>query len=204
MNLHNVKILKLCSGMALTAALLLTGLTATAAALPEKDFLTRDVGHGVYELAVDAQQHALFAASAPSFDKDKTTGQIYKLDLESLTTVEVIKTSRRAFATALDEVNHVLYVGNTLEGSVTLVDTRSGKELAVLQLSEASDPKAIIHTREMVLDKQNHRLYVSGVAEKGVVWVVDTAKRAKIATISEMGEYPTGMAVDPLKTGSTW
>ncbi|MCT9623478.1 YncE family protein, partial [Curtobacterium sp. C2H10] len=69
----------------------------------------------------------------------------------------------------------------------------------VLQLSEASDPKAIIHTREMVLDKQNHRLYVSGVAEKGVVWVVDTAKRAKIATISEMGEYPTGMAVDPLK-----
>ncbi|WP_404681023.1 7-bladed beta-propeller protein YncE [Raoultella terrigena] len=199
MNLHNVKTLTLCSGMALTAALLLTGLTATAAALPEKDFLTREVGHGVYELAVDAQQHALFAASAPSFDKDKTTGQIYKLDLESLTTVEVIKTSRRAFATALDEVNHVLYVGNTLEGSVTLVDTRSGKELAVLQLSEASDPQAIIHTREMVLDKQNHRLYVSGVAEKGVIWVIDTAKRAKIATISGMGEYPTGMAVDPLK-----
>jgi hypothetical protein len=35
MNLHNVKTLTLCSGMALTAALLLTGLTATAAALPE-------------------------------------------------------------------------------------------------------------------------------------------------------------------------
>lgn len=73
----------------------------------------------------------------------------------------------------------MLYVGNTLEGSVTIIDTRSGKEQAILQLSDTSNPKEIIHTREMVLDKQHHRLYVSGVAEKGVVWVVDTQKREK-------------------------
>lgn len=93
----------------------------------------------------------------------------------------------------------MLYVGNTLEGSVTLVDTRSGKELAILQLSEAKNPKDIVHTREMVLDKQHHRLYVSGVAEKGIVWVVDTQKREKIATLENMGQYPTGMAVDANK-----
>ena len=93
----------------------------------------------------------------------------------------------------------MLYVGNTLEGSVTLIDTRSGKELAILQLSEAKNPKEIVHTREMVLDKQHHRLYVSGVAEKGIVWVVDTQKREKIATLENMGQYPTGMAVDANK-----
>lgn len=199
MNLHNVKSLKRYSCVALATALLFTSLSSVAQTLPEKDFLTRDVGNGVYELAVDSQQNALFVASSPSFDKDKTSGLIYKLDLEKLTTTEVIDTSRRAFATALDEENQVLYVGNTLEGSVTLVDTRSGKELAILQLSEAKNPKDIVHTREMVLDKQHHRLYVSGVAEKGIVWVVDTQKREKIATLENMGQYPTGMAVDANK-----
>lgn len=199
MYLHNVKSLKRYSCVALATALLFTSLSSVAQTLPEKDFLTRDVGNGVYELAVDSQQNALFVASSPSFDKDKTSGLIYKLDLEKLTTTEVIDTSRRAFATALDEENQVLYVGNTLEGSVTLVDTRSGKELAILQLSEAKNPKDIVHTREMVLDKQHHRLYVSGVAEKGIVWVVDTQKREKIATLENMGQYPTGMAVDANK-----
>ncbi|MEG2590834.1 MAG: YncE family protein [Citrobacter sp.] len=196
MNLHTVKSLKHYSAVTLATALLFTSLPGAAKTLPEKDFLTHDVGHGVYELAVDSQQNALFAASSPSFDKDKTRGIIYKLDLEKLTTTEVIETSRRAFATAMDEENQVLYVGNTLEGSVTLIDTRSGKELAILQLSETGNPKEIVHTREMVLDKQHHRLYVSGVAEKGIVWVVDTQKREKIATLKNMGEYPTGMAVD--------
>ncbi|QBM21573.1 YncE family protein [Citrobacter arsenatis] len=199
MNLHNVKSLKRYSCVALATALLFTSLSSVAQTLPEKDFLTRDVGNGVYELAVDSQQNTLFAASSPSFDKDKTRGLIYKLDLEKLTTTEVIEISRRAFATAMDEENQVLYVGNTLEGSVTLIDTRSGKELAILQLSEAKNPKDIVHTREMVLDKQHHRLYVSGVAEKGIVWVVDTQKREKVATLKNMGQYPTGMAVDANK-----
>lgn len=199
MNLHTVKSLKHYSCVALATALLFTSLPSVAQTLPEKDFLTHDVGNGVYELAVDSQQNTLFAASSPSFDKDKTRGLIYKLDLEKLTTTEVIDTSRRAFATALDEENQVLYVGNTLEGSVTLIDTRSGKELAILQLSETKNPKEIVHTREMVLDKQHHRLYVSGVAEKGIVWVVDTQKREKIATIENMGQYPTGMAVNANK-----
>ncbi|WP_260862371.1 YncE family protein [Citrobacter sp. Marseille-Q6884] len=199
MNLHNVMSLKRYSRAAFATALLFASLTSNAGTLPETDFLTRDVGNGVYELAVDHQQNALFAASAPSFDKDKTRGLVYKLDLEKLTTTEVIDTSRRAFATALDAENHVLYIGNTLEGSVTLIDTRSGKELAILQLSEATKPADIVHTREMVLDKQHHRLYVSGVAEKGIVWVVDTQKREKIATLENMGEYPTGMALDAEK-----
>lgn len=83
MNLHNVKSLKRYSCVALATALLFTSLSSVAQTLPEKDFLTRDVGNGVYELAVDSQQNALFVASSPSFDKDKTSGLIYKLDLRN-------------------------------------------------------------------------------------------------------------------------
>lgn len=199
MTLHNVKTFKASVASAIAAALMLTSVTSFAAPLPEKEFVTQPVGHGVYELAYDGQAKVLFAASAPSFDKDKTQGKIYKLDLEDLTGTGVIETSRRAFATALDEENHLLYVGNTLEGSVTLIDTRTGKELAVIQLADTSNPKEIAHTREMVLDKQRHRLYVSGVVEKGIVWVVDTEKRQLITTLTNMGEYPTGLALDAQK-----
>lgn len=199
MTLHNVKTLKASLALAVAAAFMLTSVSGYAAPLPEKDFVTQPVGHGVYELAYDGQAKVLFAASAPSFDKDKTKGKIYKLDLEDLTGTGVIETTRRAFATALDEENHLLYVGNTLEGSVTLIDTQTGKELAIIQLADISNPKDIAHTREMVLDKQHHRLYVSAVVEKGIVWVIDTEKRQLVNTLTDMGEYPTGLAVDAEK-----
>ncbi|BCG08083.1 receptor [Buttiauxella agrestis] len=157
------------------------------------------MGNGVYELAYDASQNVLFAASAPSFDKDKTDGLIYKLNPDTLKASGKITTKRRAFATVLDAENHILYIGNTLEGSVTLIDTRSGKEIKTVQLSDLSNPKEIIHTREMVLDKKRQRLYVSGVTQKGIIWVIDTQKQQHIATIENMGEYPTGLAIDEEK-----
>ena len=199
MTLHNVKTLKASAALAVTAAFMLTSVSGYSATLPEKNFITQPVGHGVYELAYDGEAKVLFAASAPSFDKDKTNGKIYKLDLEDLTGTGVIETTRRAFATVLDEESQTLYVGNTLEGSVTLIDTRTGKEQALIQLADTSNPKDIAHTREMVLDKQHHRLYVTGVVEKGIVWVVDTKKRKLINTLTNMGEYPTGLALDAEK-----
>ena len=105
MNLHNVKSLKRYSCVALATALLFTSLSSVAQTLPEKDFLTRDVGNGVYELAVDSQQNALLLPRRRRLIKIKPAGFIYKLDLEKLTTTEVIETSRRAFATALDAGN---------------------------------------------------------------------------------------------------
>ena len=199
MTLHTVKTLKASVGAAIATTLLLASTSSFAAELTEKGFVSQPVGHGVYELAYDGQAKVLFAASAPSFDKDKTKGKVYKLDREDLTKRGVIDTQRRAFATAIDAQNRILYIGNTLEGSVTLIDTQTGKELAVIQLSDTRNPKEIAHTREMVLDKKHHRLYVSGVVEKGIVWVVDTEKRQLINTLTGMGEYPTGLAVDAEK-----
>lgn len=181
------------------AAALLVATFPAAAKLAEKDFLTAPVGNGVYELAYDAAENVLFAASAPSFDKDKTRGLVYKLNPQDLSSKGTIATQRRAFATVLDEKNHILYIGNTLEGSVSLLDTRSGKEIKTVQLSDTSNPEEIIHTREMVLDKKRQRLYVSGVAQKGIIWVIDTQKQQHIATIKDVGEYPTGLALDEEK-----
>lgn len=199
MNRHTFYGYKKSGFIAFATALLINSLSANAAPLPEKDFLAAPVGHGVYELAYDASQNVLFAASAPSFYKDKTDGLVYKLNPETLKTTGNINTHRRAFATVLDEENHILYIGNTLEGSVTLIDTRSGKEIKTVQLSDTSNPKEIVHTREMVLDKKRQRLYVSGVTQKGIIWVIDTQKQQHIGNIENVGEYPTGLAVDEEK-----
>lgn len=199
MNRHTLYGYQKSGFIALTVALLMNSLSASAKPLPEKDFLTVPMGNGVYELAYDASQNVLFAASAPSFDKDKTDGLIYKLNPDTLKATGKITTERRAFATVLDAKNHILYIGNTLEGSVTLMDTRSGKEIKTVQLSDLSNPKEIIHTREMVLDKKRQRLYVSGVTQKGIIWVIDTQKQQHIGTIENMGEYPTGLAIDEEK-----
>lgn len=162
----------------------------------EKDFVTQPLGHGVYELAYDKGQQALYAASAPSFDKDKSDGLVFKLAAQTLQIEAKIPTERRTFAVALDEENHRLYLGNSLEGSVTLLDTRTDKAIKTIQLSDTSDPENRVHLREVVLDKKHQRLYVSGIGrkDKGLLWVVDTQKQALAQTLEKL--EPVGFAVD--------
>jgi DNA-binding beta-propeller fold protein YncE len=107
-----------------------------------------------------------------------------------------INTERRIFALAFDQDNHLLYMGNALDGSITVLDTRSGKAIKTLQLSDNSDPKKLIHPREAVLDKKHQRLYISGMGGKGkgLLWVVDTQKQQLTKTLEGMD--PVGFAVD--------
>lgn len=57
---------------ALASAVLLLSCSTLAADLPESQFQTKPVGHGLYELAFDGTSNTLFAASTPSFAKEKT------------------------------------------------------------------------------------------------------------------------------------
>lgn len=162
----------------------------------DKDFQSQSLGHGVYELAYDNAQKALYAASAPSFDADKKAGLVFLLNADSLQIAQKIATERRTFAVALDEANHILYLGNAMEGSVTLLDTRTNTAIKTIQLSDDSNPDRKAHVREVVLDKKHHRLYVSGIGskDKGLLWVVDTQKQQLAETIEKL--EPVGFAVD--------
>lgn len=87
---------------------------------------------------------------------------MFRLAADSLRIDEKIAAERRAFALSLDEENHILYLGNALDGSLTLLDTQTNRVIKTLQLSDDSDPEKQAHVREVVLDKLNQRLYVSG------------------------------------------
>lgn len=189
----NFKTLKNQSLCALAISLAIHSGTALAKDFTEAQFASQALGHGVYELAYDAGQKSLYAASAPSFDKDKTAGEVFRLSTDSLKIDERITTQRRPFAVSLDEPNHILWLGNALDGSVTLLDTRTNKEVKILLLADA-ESKA--HVREVVLDKKHNRLYVSGIGSenKGVLWVVDTQNQQLLHTLKQMD--PVGFAVD--------
>lgn len=170
--------------------------SASAKDFTEQAFRSQPLGHGVYELAYDNSQKTLYAASAPSFEKDKTTGVVFRLAADSLQINQKIATERRTFALSLDEENHILYLGNALDGSLTLVDTLTNKVIKTIQLSDDADPEKQAHVREVVLDKQNQRLYVSGIGrkDKGLLWVVDTRKQQLSETLNHL--EPVGFAVD--------
>ena len=121
---------------------------------------------------------------------------MFRLAADNLQINEKIKTERRTFAVSLDEENHILWLGNAMEGSVTLLDTRTNKVIKTLQLSNDADPKKKVHVREVVLDKKHQRLYVSGMAGKGkgLLWVIDTQKQELAHTLEKL--EPVGFAVD--------
>lgn len=193
MSTASVKKAALCT---LAIAVSLHTLCASAKEFSEKVFRSQPLGHGVYELAYDNQQQTIYAASAPSFEKDKTAGVVFRLAADSLQIKDKIATERRTFALSLDEENHILYLGNALDGSVMLLDTLTGKVIKTIQLSDDSDPEIKAHVREVVLDKHNQRLYVSGIGrkDKGLLWVVDTRKQQLLETIGKI--EPVGFAVD--------
>ena len=187
------RILKKQSLCVLAIAMALHAGSASAKEFNEDRFTSQALGPGVYELAYDAGQKAIYAASAPSFDKNKPAGEIFLLAADSLKVHERIATQRRPFAVSLDEPNHILWSGNALDGSVTLLDTRTNKEIKTLQLADEEN-KA--HVREVVLDKKHHRLYVSGIGSKGkgVLWVIDTQNQKLLHVQKQLD--PVGFAVD--------
>ncbi|MGK3113506.1 YncE family protein [Candidatus Pantoea formicae] len=182
--------------LSLAVSQLIVSASGMAKPVNERDFKTQPLGHGVYEMAFVKDRNALFVASSPSFDKDKTSGLVFQLAADSLHVDTRIPTTRRTFSVALDEANHLLYLGNALDGSVTLLDSQTGKELRTIQLSDDAVPEKKAHVREVVLDKKHHRLYVSGIGgkDKGLLWVVDTQKQQLVKTLDNM--EPVGFAVD--------
>lgn len=178
-----------------SSLLLLTG-SACANDIAESAYLTRDIGNGLYELSFDSQNNRIWAASSPSFNRDKDNGIIYLLDPTTLKAESAIKITHLGFSTALDEAHNRLYVGNTLDGSVTVINTLTGKELSVIPLTEGKDETNFRPTREMVFDSKNQRLYVSSTADNGALWVINTATGKKIRTIEGLGHAVTGIALD--------
>ncbi|WP_323169174.1 YncE family protein [Pantoea agglomerans] len=158
--------------------------------------LNQAVGKGVYELAVSPKDNALFVATAQNSSGDG--GTVFRLDPATLAVQQSINTELKSFGAAINPQTNVLYIGNTVNGSVTAIDASSGKVLNTLVLDSRKRSETVrpLQPRQVAVDAKTNRVYISGLGPQSVVWVVDGSTLKLVSTIPNTGKMGTGLAVD--------
>lgn len=193
---------KKISALALLVAASLSGCAAQKAATPapapektvtapaQTGVITRDLADGLYEMVLNPKGDALFVASAEGF-KDVQGGVIYKLDPVTLKTLGRSHTDLKNFAMTISPDGQTLYVTNSLDGGISAISTADGKIQQRLMFTERNKEGFPFGAREIML--HDGTLYVGGVGDPGVIWVVD-AKTLKLKkTIKNAGQWVTGL-----------
>lgn len=162
----------------------------------QAEYLNQAVGKGVYELAVSPKDNALFVATAQNSSGDG--GTVFRLDPATLAVQQSINTELKSFGAAINPQTNVLYIGNTVNGSVTAIDASSGKVLNTLVLDSRKRSETVrpLQPRQVAVDAKTNRVYITGLGPQSVVWVVDGSTLKLVSTIPNTGKMGTGLAVD--------
>lgn len=177
--------------MLATALFSASGLSAVQA-----DELNQPIGKGVYELAFSPKDNAVFVATAQN--SSGNGGTVFRLDPTTLAVQQSINSDLKAFGAAINPQTNVLYIGNTVEGSLTAIDASSGKVINSLLLDgrKRSETVRPLQPRQVAVDVKTNRVYVTGLGRQSVVWVVDGSTLQLISTVPNTGKMATGLAVD--------
>ena len=183
---------------ALRPLLLATALFSTSAVMAaESQPLNQAIAKGAYELAYSNSDNALFLASAKSTTSENG-GTVYRLDPQDLAVKQTINTDLPVFAAAINQKTNVLYLGNTRDAALTAVDATSGKVLNTLVLDGRKRGENVrpLQPRQVAVDAATNRVYITGLGEQSVVWVVDGTTLKLISTVPNTGKMGTGLAID--------
>ena len=188
---------------ALYSALLMTTLTApmafaqqpaSAALSAASSPIERQLGDGLYELALIPGQNKLYVASAQSF-KDVNGGVIYRLDPTTLAITGETHTDLKNFGMAIDDKGHYFYTTNSLDGGVSKVDTQTGKIVERLFFKGKDKDGDPIGAREILF--HNNQLYIGRVTDPGYISIVDAQTMTLKGKIENVGKWVTGIIYSP-------
>ncbi|SNY73082.1 7-bladed beta-propeller protein YncE [Pantoea sp. GL120224-02] len=182
---------------ALRPLLLATALLSSAAVLAaESQPLNQVISKGAYELAFSNSDNALFLATAQN--ASTKGGTVYRLDPQDLSVKQTINTDLPTFGAAINQKTNTLFFGNTRDAALTSVDASSGKVLntLVLDARKRSETVRPLQPREVAADAATDRVYVTGLGEQSVVWVVDGKTLKLVSTVPNTGKMGTGLAID--------
>ena len=159
--------------------------------------LRQPVAKGAYEMAYSPSQQALYVATSGSRQLDKG-GVVYRLNPQTLAITQAIHNDLKPFGTAINNKTDTLFVGNTLNSSITAIDVKSGevKGRLVLDTRPRSETFYPLAPRELAVDEKTNTVYVSGVGEESRIWVVDGDKLTLRHTLDGLGKYATGLTLD--------
>ncbi len=183
---------------ALRPLLLATALLSSSAVLAaESQPLNQAISKGAYELAFSNSDNALFLATAQNATNEKG-GTVYRLDPQDLAIKQTINTDLKPFGATINQKTNTLFFGNTVNSAVTAVDATSGKVLntLVLDARKRGEKERPLQPRELVADSATDRVYVGGLGQESVVWVVDGKTLKLISTVPNTGKMGAGLALD--------
>lgn len=150
------------------------------------------VHDGVYEVVVSPTSGNVYVAAIGK--RGENTGTVLTLDPVTLAVKSKIDVSAQAaFGLSINDRTQTLYSSNTRNGSVSAIDLKTGKTLAVI--SEPADPKA--HTFKVLVDEVNNLVYVSIANKVSRIWVIDGKTNTLAHVIQDTGVTTVGMAIDP-------
>ncbi len=149
---------------------------------------TVKVAPGVYEIAVSEQTGTVYVASA-----GRGAGEVVALDAETLDTKARIDMAETPpFGLGINDRSQTLYTTNTRDGSVSAIDLATNEVIRTIR----SDVDSVAHLREVVVDEDKNRIYVSSYGTEGIIWVIDGATNTIADHYVNVGEGTTGLALD--------
>ncbi|MFI8415045.1 YncE family protein [Serratia sp. NPDC078593] len=186
-------------GRAVFPLMLLTTLlfSTTSQAQTAAELLRKPIAKGAYEMVYSQSEDALYLATSQSRKLDKG-GVVYRLDPTTLDVTQIIHNDLKTFGAAINNKTNTLYFGNTVNSTVTAIDAKTGeiKGRLVLDARKRADGVKPLAPRELVADATTNTLYITGLGESSVVWVVDGNDLTLRTTIADTGKYGTGLALD--------
>jgi len=160
------------------------------AAPAQTNVIKRDLADGLYEMVLSPKEDALYVASSEGF-KDVQGGVVYKLDPATLKTLGRSHTDLKNFALAISPDGKTLYTTNSLDGGISAISTEDGKVKKRLLFTERNKEGYPYGARQVLL--HNDLLYIGGVGDPAVVWVVDAKTLTLKKTIKNAGQWVTGL-----------
>ena len=190
-----------------------TGAATGVATAPRTEVRREALAQGLYELAHSARQNAVFVASSGGFGPTAAPSRVLRLHPDTLAVQAEIPLERKGFGVALDDAADRLYVGNSTDGAITVIDTAANRVIGVVRLAEKTQvtgPDGKVSERyphsfrEMVVDTSRHRLYAPGLNYKdSALYVVDTRSLKVEKVLPGFGFVATGVALDT-RTGKLY
>lgn len=188
---------KLRPGALVMSALLFTSTFSAFSAQAAQELLRKPVGKGAYEMVWNPAEPGLFVATSQSRSLDKG-GIVYRLDPQTLDVTQIIHNDIKPFGAAVNSKTGMLYFGNTTTSSVTAIDAKTGEVKGRLVLDERKRSEDVrpLAPRELVVDEATNTVYIGGLGNPSVLWVVDGATLTLRTTITGLGKMNTGLAID--------
>lgn len=169
------------------------------------------VGNVVGEIAYSQRQGALFVAvpgRMPSrgLESEQSTPapppKLLRLDPKTLAVQAEIVLPSLGFGLALDDAANRLYIGHSLDGAVSMVDTASNRVIQTLQVAQKTKGEdgrehAAHHFRQLQLDPGGQRLYLPGLSERdSALYILSTNPLRLEKRLPGFGFQATGIALD--------